>query len=138
MRLSAVLVACTLSGAGTLADTTPLRILDPTLQVTTVLNSGITQPIGIVFLSQNDFFVLEKASGQVKRVVNGVIQATPVLDLAVNSPDVAAARALHEVVRQARHRLRLLSRCGPTQGGQRLSPAVEERRSDAVGADGAG
>src|SRR4029450_9395694 len=30
-------------------------------------------------------FVLEKASGQVKRVINGVIQATPVLDLAVNS-----------------------------------------------------
>ena len=29
--------------------------------------------------------VLEKASGQVKRVINGVIQSTPVLDLAVNS-----------------------------------------------------
>ena len=29
--------------------------------------------------------MLEKASGQVKRVINGVVQATPVLDLAVNS-----------------------------------------------------
>jgi glucose/arabinose dehydrogenase len=29
--------------------------------------------------------VLEKASGQVKRVINGVVQPTPVLDLAVNS-----------------------------------------------------
>ena len=67
------------------ADTTPLQILDPTLQVTTVLNSGLSQPIGIVFLGQNDFLVLEKASGQVKRVINGVLQATPVLDLAVNS-----------------------------------------------------
>ena len=67
MRLSAVLVACTLAGAGTFADSIPLRILDPNLQVTTVLNSGIAQPIGIVFLSQNDFFVLEKASGQVKK-----------------------------------------------------------------------
>jgi aldose sugar dehydrogenase len=97
MRLSAVLVACTLSGAGTLADTTPLMILDPTLQVTTVLNSGITQPIGIVFLAQNDFLVLEKASGQVKRVVNGMIQATPVLDLAVNSASERGllAMALH-------------------------------------------
>ena len=85
MRLSAVLVACALSGSGTLADTTPLKILDPTLQVTTVLNSGITQPIGIVFLAENDFLVLEKASGLVKRVINGAIQATPVLDLAVNS-----------------------------------------------------
>ena len=85
MRLSAVLVACSLSGAGTLADTSPLKILDPTLQVTTVLNSGITQPIGIVFLSANDFLVLEKASGLVKRVTNGAVQGTPVLDLAVNS-----------------------------------------------------
>jgi glucose/arabinose dehydrogenase len=60
-------------------------MLDPNLQVTTVLNSGISQPIGIVFLSANDFFVLEKASGQIKRVIGGVIQPAPVLDLAVNS-----------------------------------------------------
>lgn len=66
-------------------DTTPAAMLDPNLQVTTVLNSGISQPIGIVFLAANDFFVLEKASGQVKRVTNGVLQPTPVLDLAVNS-----------------------------------------------------
>ena len=85
MRLPAVLAACALSGTGTLADTTPLKIHDPTLQVTTVLNSGITQPIGIVFLAENDFLVLEKASGLVKRVINGAIQAAPVLDLAVNS-----------------------------------------------------
>jgi len=67
------------------ADSIPLQVLDPNLQVTTVLNAGITQPIGIVFLEQDDFFVLEKASGQVKRVINGVVQAVPVLDLAVNS-----------------------------------------------------
>jgi len=67
------------------ADTTPLVMLDPNLQVTTVLNTGINQPIGIVFLGTDDFFVLEKASGQIKRVTGGVIQATPVLDLAVNS-----------------------------------------------------
>jgi glucose/arabinose dehydrogenase len=84
-RLLTVLAACMLSGAGALADTTPLRILDPNLQVTTVINAGITQPIGIVFLGQNDFLVLEKASGQVKRVIDGVVQATLVLDLAVNS-----------------------------------------------------
>ena len=38
----------------------------------------------MAFLGPNDFFVLEKATGQVKRVVNGVVQST-VLDLAVNS-----------------------------------------------------
>ena len=67
------------------ADTAPLAILDPNLQVTTLLNSGISQPIGIVFLSLNDYLVLEKASGQIKRVINGVVQATPILDLPVNS-----------------------------------------------------
>jgi glucose/arabinose dehydrogenase len=67
------------------ADTNPPSVLDPSLQVSTVLNSDITQPIGIVFIDSSDFLVLEKASGQVKRVVNGVVQLSPVLDLAVNS-----------------------------------------------------
>ena len=34
----------------TRADTTPLTMLDPNLQVTTVLGAGLNQPIGIVFL----------------------------------------------------------------------------------------
>jgi len=53
--------------------------------VTTYVGSNLSQPIGIVFLGPGDAFVLEKASGQVKRVINGVVQPTPVLDLAVNS-----------------------------------------------------
>jgi glucose/arabinose dehydrogenase len=68
-----------------IADSIPLALTDPNLQATTVLNTGINQPIGIVFLSATDYLVLEKASGQVKRVVGGVLQPTPVLDLAVNS-----------------------------------------------------
>ncbi len=76
---------CTLLAGRAAADSVPVEVLDPNLQVTVVLNTGITQPIGIVFLAQNDFLVLEKASGQVKRVVNGVVQPAPVLDLAVNS-----------------------------------------------------
>ena len=67
------------------ADTTPLTILDPNLQVTVELDTGLSQPIGIVFLGPNDYLVLEKASGQIKRVINRVIQSTPVLDLPVNS-----------------------------------------------------
>ena len=75
---------CGLLPLAALADTPAL--LDPNLRVETVLNSGITQPIGIVFLgSVNDYLVLEKASGQVKRVIGGVLQANPVLDLPVNS-----------------------------------------------------
>src|SRR5258708_3629839 len=67
------------------ADSIPTVMLDPNLQVTTFLSTGLSQPIGIVFLGPSDAFVLEKASGQVKRVIGGVLQPTPVLDLAVNS-----------------------------------------------------
>ena len=67
------------------ADTTPVTILDPNLQVATYVSSGVNQPIGIVFIGPDDAFVLEKASGQVKRVIAGIVQSTPVLDLPVNS-----------------------------------------------------
>jgi len=67
------------------ADTTPLTMLDSNLQAQAVVTAGIAQPIGIVFLAANDYLVLEKASGQVKRVINGTVQPLPVLDLAVNS-----------------------------------------------------
>ncbi len=80
---------------GAQADTTPLQLLDPALQVSTVVSSGLTQPIGVVFLGSNDFLVPEKSSGQIKRVINGVVQAMPVLDLAVNS---ASERGLLSVV----------------------------------------
>ncbi len=83
--LSRGLLPAALLSALAHADTTPPALLDPNLQVTTVLNTGISQPIGIVFLAANDFLILEKASGQIKRVINGVLQATPTLDLAVNS-----------------------------------------------------
>lgn len=67
------------------ADSIPATVNDSNLEVTTIA-SGLIQPIGIVFLgSANDFLVLEKGSGQVKRVINGTVQAAPVLDLAVNS-----------------------------------------------------
>ena len=69
------------------ADTIPVQILDPNLQVSAFIGTaqGLVQPIGIVFIGPNDAFMLEKAAGQVKRVINGVFQPTPVLDLAVNS-----------------------------------------------------
>jgi glucose/arabinose dehydrogenase len=81
--LSLVLAA----GSGpVLGDSIPAAVLDPNLQVGTFVNTGLTQPIGLIFLgSVNDALVLEKASGQIKRVINGVVQPTPVLDLAVNS-----------------------------------------------------
>ena len=56
---------------------------DPTLAVSTVV-SGLNQSIAMAFIGPDDFLVTEKASGQVKRVTNGVV-AGVVLDLAVNS-----------------------------------------------------
>ncbi len=64
------------------AATTP-SMTDPNLTVTTVV-SGLDQPTSIAFLAANDFFILERATGRVQRVVNGVVSSTA-LDLAVNN-----------------------------------------------------
>jgi glucose/arabinose dehydrogenase len=56
---------------------------DPQLAVSTVVG-GLSQPIAMAFIGRNDILVTEKASGQVKRVVDGVVTGV-VLDLAVNS-----------------------------------------------------
>jgi glucose/arabinose dehydrogenase len=45
---------------------------------------GFVTPISIAFLGAGDMLVLEKNTGRVRRVVNGVVQST-VLDLAVNN-----------------------------------------------------
>lgn len=76
----------TLCVAALVANTVRLSaqpaVTDPNLAVRTVV-SGLTQPINMAFLRHNDFFVTEKSTGRVKRVVNGAVVAT-VLDLPVN------------------------------------------------------
>jgi glucose/arabinose dehydrogenase len=57
-------------------------VLDRRLEVATV-TSGLVTPSTIAFIGPGDFFVLEKNTGKVKQIVNGVVQST-VLDLAVN------------------------------------------------------
>ena len=58
-------------------------LIDPALSVSTVV-SGLAQSIAMAFIGPNDILVTEKASGQVKRITDGVF-AGVVLDLAVNS-----------------------------------------------------
>lgn len=65
------------------AATRAQSLIDPTLSTTTVV-SGLSQPIAMAFIGPNDILVTEKATGQVKRITNGVV-AGVVLDLAVNS-----------------------------------------------------
>src|SRR5688500_11411434 len=61
---------------------------EPTMVVpnldTRTVTSGLVTPIAVAFIGENEFFVIEKNTGQVKRVLNGVVQGT-VLDLAVNN-----------------------------------------------------
>jgi glucose/arabinose dehydrogenase len=81
-------LACTLLAAlfglpYTLAAQTTPSVVDPNLRVRTVVDQ-LNQPTSAAFLGPNDFLILEKATGQVKHVVNGVVLGT-VLDLAVNS-----------------------------------------------------
>jgi aldose sugar dehydrogenase len=57
-------------------------MLHPRLDVRLVVD-GLNTPTTLAFIGPGDFLILEKNTGQVKRVVDGVIQGT-VLDLAVN------------------------------------------------------
>lgn len=58
-------------------------VVDRNLAVGIVV-SGLSQPVSMAFLGPNDFLVLEKASGKVKRIVGGAVHSVA-LDLAVNS-----------------------------------------------------
>ena len=64
------------------ANGTP-EMLHPNLAVRPVV-SGLVTPTTLAFLGPDDFLVLEKNTGQVKRIVNGALHSV-VLDLAVNS-----------------------------------------------------
>jgi glucose/arabinose dehydrogenase len=58
-------------------------LVDHKLAVKTVA-TGLTTPTTMLFLGTQDMLVLEKNTGKVQRVIDGVIQPTPALDLAVN------------------------------------------------------
>src|SRR5687768_8569795 len=77
-----VLLAPTLlASAG--AQTAAPQLVDSNLSVRAVA-TGLTMPTSMAFIGANDILVLEKNSGRVVRVVNGTVQPTAVLDLAVN------------------------------------------------------
>ncbi|HEU5238442.1 MAG TPA: PQQ-dependent sugar dehydrogenase [Pyrinomonadaceae bacterium] len=57
---------------------------DPNLSVKTVV-TGLSQPTSMAFIGNNDFLIFEKNTGKVQRVINGVIQNSTAIDLAVNS-----------------------------------------------------
>src|SRR5499426_1832635 len=83
LRLACHLVAALIALPSMVHAQVAPTVVDPNLSVRTVVD-GLDQPTSMAFLGPNEFFVLEKATGKVKLVVNGVVQST-VLDLAVNS-----------------------------------------------------
>ncbi|WP_084285808.1 PQQ-dependent sugar dehydrogenase [Solirubrobacter soli] len=80
-------VAAAFAGALTMGGTAAAQVtptvIDPKLEVRAV-TTGLTQPVQMQFIKDHEFWVLEKSTGQIKRVRNG---GTPevILDLAVNS-----------------------------------------------------
>jgi glucose/arabinose dehydrogenase len=59
------------------------QMVDPRLDVRQVAG-GLVTPTGLAFIGANDMLVIEKNTGRVRRVMNGVVGAT-VLDLDVNT-----------------------------------------------------
>jgi glucose/arabinose dehydrogenase len=58
-------------------------LTDPTLTVTALSTAGLSVPTSMAFLAPDDILVLEKNTGQVRRVLGGVLQPGNVLDVHV-------------------------------------------------------
>src|SRR6187431_145123 len=76
-------LSCVAFSSTLFAQTNVPQLVDSSLQVRPVIR-GLAQPTSMAFLGEDDFLVLEKASGKVQRVTGGELAGT-VLDLPVNS-----------------------------------------------------
>jgi aldose sugar dehydrogenase len=57
---------------------------DSNLRITELVR-GLNQPTAMAFIAASDLLVLQKADGRVRRVTNGVLQASSVLDVNVDN-----------------------------------------------------
>ena len=76
IRLALPLAVALLLAPASAAPAQEPTVLDPALSVRTVA-SGLAQPSTMAFIGADDFLVLEKASGQVKRVRDGEVLPSP-------------------------------------------------------------
>ncbi|TYB97745.1 PQQ-dependent sugar dehydrogenase [Micromonospora sp. WP24] len=83
LALAATGLSVTVTGGPANAEPGGPTMLDPKLAVRTAV-TGLVSPTGMAFLGDDDMFVIEKTTGRVQRVVDGVVAGTP-LDLAVNA-----------------------------------------------------
>jgi len=58
------------------------KLIDKGLEATVVVE-GLKRPTSMAFLGPNDFIVLEKKTGIIKRIMNGTLLETPLLDVEV-------------------------------------------------------
>ena len=58
------------------------KVSDPNLKVETLVK-GLERPTTMAFLDKDNILVLEKDNGTVRRIVNGVLLAEPVLDVTI-------------------------------------------------------
>ncbi len=78
--------ACVLAGVPILGASAAAQTLsDPSLTLSPVVTTGLSLPTTMAFVAPNDFLVLQKNNGQVRRVLGGVLQPGIVLDVNVNS-----------------------------------------------------
>ncbi len=79
----------------TLADQSPPALSDPDLRIETVA-TGLKRPTAMAFLgnSSDDIIVTEKDNGTVRRVIEGVIQPEPLVDVAVANDNNTNERGL--------------------------------------------
>ncbi len=79
----------------TLADQGPPTVSDPDLRIETVA-TGLKRPVAMAFLgnSSNDILVTEKDNGTVRRVIGGVVQPEPIVDVAVANDNGTNERGL--------------------------------------------
>lgn len=82
VRLTPVILLVALSVARVAVAQEP-SMLDSRLDVRKFA-SGLTTPTTIAFIGENNILVLEKNTGKVRQVINGVLQPNSVLQLPVN------------------------------------------------------
>lgn len=78
-----------------LADESPSAVSDPDLGIETVA-TGLKRPVAMAFLgnSSDDIIVTEKDNGTVRRVIGGVVQPEPLIDVAVANDNNTNERGL--------------------------------------------
>ena len=78
----------------TLVDDDLPSIRDPKLDVQLIVDKGLSSPTSMAFVDENNILVLEKNSGNVKLVTDGVLKVDPILHLKVDNTTLTCCRGL--------------------------------------------